>query len=63
MVDMSPDAITPRLRLMDELWELSVALMNAKNASRSESGSEEGDPKESQQQRSEPGAIATGDVG
>jgi hypothetical protein len=27
MVDMSPDAVTERLRLMDELWELSVKLM------------------------------------
>lgn len=30
MVDMSPSAVTERLRLMDELWELSVKLMNAK---------------------------------
>ena len=29
MVDMSPEAITKRLRLMDELWELSVKLMNS----------------------------------
>ena len=32
MADMSPEAVTKRLRLMDELWELSVALMNAKHA-------------------------------
>ena len=30
MVDMSPEAVTRRLRLMDELWELSVKLMNGK---------------------------------
>lgn len=30
MVDMSPEAVTRRLRLMDELWELSVALMDAR---------------------------------
>src|SRR5688572_7333439 len=30
MVDMSPAAITERLRLMDELWVLSVKLMNSK---------------------------------
>ena len=30
MVDMSPEAITDRLRLMDELWLLSVKLMNSK---------------------------------
>ena len=30
MVDMSPAAVTERLRLMGELWELSVKLMNAK---------------------------------
>jgi len=30
MVDMSPRAVTERLRLMDELWELSVKLMNSK---------------------------------
>ena len=30
MVDMSPKAVTYRLRLMGELWELSVKLMNSK---------------------------------
>lgn len=30
MVDMSPAAVTERLRLMDELWELSVKLTNSK---------------------------------
>ena len=30
MVDMSPEAVSQRLRLMGELWELSVALMNSK---------------------------------
>lgn len=29
-VDMSPEAITERLKLMDELWLLSVKLMNNK---------------------------------
>jgi hypothetical protein len=29
-VDMSPEAITARLRTVDELWLLSVKLMNAK---------------------------------
>ena len=29
-VDMSPEAVTARLRLMDELWLLSVKLMNSK---------------------------------
>ena len=27
-VDMSPEAVTQRLKLMDELWLLSVKLMN-----------------------------------
>ena len=36
MVDMSPEAVTQRLRLMDELWELSVALMNSKEVPPSE---------------------------
>ncbi len=27
-VDMSPKAVTERLKLMDELWLLSVKLMN-----------------------------------
>jgi hypothetical protein len=36
MADMSPEAVTQRLRLMDELWELSVALVNAKEVSPSE---------------------------
>ena len=30
MVDMSPAAVTERLRLMGELWELSVKSMNSK---------------------------------
>jgi hypothetical protein len=30
MVDMSPEAVGERLRLMGELWELSVKLMDAK---------------------------------
>lgn len=29
-VDMSPEAVTKRLKLMDELWHLSVKLMNSK---------------------------------
>jgi Cys-tRNA(Pro) deacylase len=29
-VDMSPDAVTQRLRLQEELWVLSMALMNSK---------------------------------
>ena len=29
MVDMSPEAVGQRLRLMGELWELSVKLMNS----------------------------------
>lgn len=29
-VDMSPKAVTERLKLMDELWLLSVKLMNSK---------------------------------
>ncbi|MBA3353435.1 MAG: hypothetical protein H0U23_13635 [Blastocatellia bacterium] len=33
MVDMSPRAVAERLRLMDELWELSVKLMNSKKLS------------------------------
>ena len=28
-VDMSPEAVTRRLKLMDELWVLSMKLMNA----------------------------------
>ena len=29
-VDMSPKAVTARLRTLDELWLLSVKLMNSK---------------------------------
>jgi len=29
-VDMSPKAVTERLKLLDELWLLSVKLMNSK---------------------------------
>jgi hypothetical protein len=29
-VDMSPKAVTERLKLMDDLWLLSVKLMNSK---------------------------------
>lgn len=29
-VDMSPEAVTQRLRIMDDLWVLSVKLMNSR---------------------------------
>jgi hypothetical protein len=29
-VDMSPKAVTERLKTLDELWQLSVKLMNSK---------------------------------
>lgn len=32
-VDMSPEAVTKRLTIMEQLWELSVNLMNAKEIS------------------------------
>ena len=31
-VDMSPQAVTARLKLLDQLWELSVNLMRAERA-------------------------------
>lgn len=31
-VDMSPKAVTARLKTLDELWILSVKLMNSKKA-------------------------------
>ena len=31
-VDMSPEAVTARLKLTGQLWELSVKLMQAENA-------------------------------
>lgn len=31
-VDMSPEAVTERLKTLDELWLLSVKLMNSKKA-------------------------------
>ena len=33
-VDMSPEAVTQRLRTMDDLWLLSVKLMNSKRIAR-----------------------------
>jgi len=30
MIDMSPEAIANRLKIMEQLWELSVSLMQAK---------------------------------
>lgn len=32
-IDMSPEAITNRLKMMEQLWELSINLMNAKEIS------------------------------
>ncbi|MGI9056116.1 MAG: hypothetical protein ACR2F2_09980, partial [Pyrinomonadaceae bacterium] len=29
-IDMSPEAITNRLKTMDQLWELSISLLKAK---------------------------------
>jgi hypothetical protein len=34
-VDMSPEAVTARLRTLDELWLLSVKLMNSKRVTKS----------------------------
>ena len=34
MVDMSPEAVTQRLRLMDDLWELSTKLANSRKVER-----------------------------
>ena len=32
-IDMSPEAITSRLKIMEQLWELSVNLMQAREIS------------------------------
>jgi hypothetical protein len=32
-VDMSPEAVTNRLKVMEQLWELSINLMQAKEVS------------------------------
>lgn len=32
-IDMSPEAVTNRLKLMEQLWELSINLMQAKEIS------------------------------
>lgn len=32
-IDMSPEAITNRLKIMEQLWKLSINLMNAKEIS------------------------------
>jgi hypothetical protein len=32
-VDMSPEAVTNRLKIMEQLWELSINLMQAKEIS------------------------------
>ena len=36
MIDMSPEAVTARLRTMDDLWLLSVKLMNSKKVTGSD---------------------------
>ena len=40
-VDMSPQAVTERLKLMDELWLLSVKLMNNKKIKPAKDGKNE----------------------
>ena len=37
-VDMSPKAVTERLKTLNELWLLSVKLMNSKNIKSAEDG-------------------------
>lgn len=32
-VDMSPEGVTNRLKMMEQLWELSISLMQAKEVS------------------------------
>lgn len=39
-IDMSPEAVTERLKLMDELWLLSVKLMNSKKVKADEDKNE-----------------------
>jgi len=43
-VDMSPEAIGQRLRTMDDLWLLSVKLMNSERVDDPE-GKNQGEPK------------------
>lgn len=40
-VDMSPQAVTARLKQLNELWELSVKLMAAKHHDEPENGNSE----------------------
>jgi hypothetical protein len=46
-VDMSPAAVTDRLQVLDELWELCVELMRAKPQKRETGGLSEGSLPES----------------
>ncbi len=39
-VDMSPEAVTGRMMMLDQLWELAVALRNSKLGSRVEETAE-----------------------
>ena len=43
MVDMSAEAVGKRLRLMGELWELSVKLIDSKKISSNDTATEEPD--------------------
>ena len=40
-VDMSPKAVTERLKILDELWLLSVKLMNSKKVKSAKDGKNE----------------------
>jgi len=39
-VDMSPEAVTGRMRMLDQLWELAVAVKNSEIGPRIESAPE-----------------------
>ncbi|MGB7209445.1 MAG: hypothetical protein WBD27_12345 [Pyrinomonadaceae bacterium] len=58
-VDMSPDAVTARLRTMDDLWLLSVKLMNSKKV-KSADLENEGEISVEERDVSEPPAVAGG---
>jgi len=57
-IDMSPEAVRARLRTMDDLWLLSVKLMNSKKADRADREDSEAVVKKAQPSLSEPASKA-----
>lgn len=53
-VDMSPEAVTSRMLMLDQLWELAVSLKNSKVGPRVENAESSYDSEQKKADRTDP---------